>query len=104
MALKHIVFIKLMDNSNSQESRLFLSTLSSMLNKLPDSIKSIRQFEVGMNISSRASSYDMALQLVVDNENDLDEYRNHPEHVKVLAFMKTVALQTAVVDYIIADY
>ncbi len=104
MALKHIVFIKLADNSNSKESRLFLSTLSDMLNKLPDSIMQIRQLEVGMNISSRASAYDMALQLVVDNENDLEEYRNHPEHMKVLAFMKTVALQTAVVDYIITEY
>jgi len=96
--LKHIVFIQIIDNNETthQES---IGALKSKLEKLPSFINEIISLEVGRNISDR-SNFDLSLTVVVKDVNDLNIYRNHSEHVKVLDFMKTLTLKTAVVDYI----
>jgi hypothetical protein len=97
--LKHIVFIKLKGNYAAEEKERILRKIKEMLDALPATIDVIDQMETGMNFSTRASAFDLALTVQLKDEEALNEYRVHPEHKKVLDYMGSLALETAVVDY-----
>lgn len=97
--LKHIVFVKYVDDNYDSEKEKFLSELKSKLELLKGSIVEIITLEVGENISKRNTSFDLSLYVEFRNKQDLDIYSSHPEHIKVLDFMRTRKLETAVVDY-----
>ncbi|RLD43732.1 MAG: Dabb family protein [Bacteroidetes bacterium] len=95
--IKHIVFINIVDSDTTRKAKNIIK-LKTMLEKLPQSIDEIIDLEVGENISTR-STFDLSLIVVLKNEDDLNTYRTHPKHVNVLDFMRTLKLETAVVDY-----
>lgn len=99
-SLKHIVFIKTVDKISGFEKDKFLSELKIKLENLKESIEAIKSIEVGENISKRNTAFDLSLYVEFATENDLITYAAHPEHIKVLNFMRTIKLKTAVVDYI----
>jgi len=96
--LKHIVMMKLkpMEKEAFQEN---LETLKSMLNDLKAFIPSLQTMEVGLNISSRPTAYDIVLVSEFGDEQALNDYRIHPKHVEVLAFIKEIVQESKVVDY-----
>ncbi len=55
--------------------------------------------EVGINHNTTPEAYDLALYSKFLSQTDLDAYQTHPEHQKVVAFMKKVRDKRAVVDY-----
>jgi hypothetical protein len=57
--------------------------------------------EVGLNINTKPSAFDLVLTADFDDEKGLNIYRAHPDHVKILDFMKDTVEKTAVVDYFI---
>ncbi len=95
--LRHIVMIKLNNESNTVE---VINKLKTMLNSLEKSIDSLHRMEVGINISKKPSAFDLVLTADFEDENGLDEYRVHPSHVLVLNYLKIVMEKAAVVDYI----
>jgi hypothetical protein len=99
--LKHIVFIKYSRDNNDDNKDLFLKELRNKLESLKGSIEEIVTLEVGDNISKRPTAYDLLLYVEFKSEEDLAIYSKHVEHVKVLEFMKTRKLETAVVDYLV---
>ena len=74
--------------------------LRRMLNDLERNIDSLLNIEVGINISTKASAQDIVLTADFENVEGLNYYRDHPEHVKVLGYLKEVMEKAAVVDYI----
>ncbi len=94
--VRHIVMIKFSKDSNNQ---VVASKLKVMLEQLQLSIKSLNKIEVGTNFSTKSSAYDLVLIADFNNEAGLDEYRVHPEHVKVLDYLKIVMDKATVVDY-----
>ncbi len=66
---------------------------------LVDKIPELRSMEVGLNINTKPSAFDLVLIAGLDDEDGLNAYRVHPAHVKVLDFMKDIVEKTAVVDY-----
>ncbi len=95
--LRHIVMIKFKPELNLQEVS---NNLRLMLIKLPENIESLKKIEVGINISTRPSAYNLVLTADFENKDGLDEYRIHPEHVKVLDYLKIVMDKATVVDYV----
>lgn len=95
--LRHIVMIKFKDNVNIQEASI---KLKSKIEALERSIETLINIEVGINISTKASAQDIVLTADFENEEGLNYYRDHPEHVKVLEYLKKVMEKAAVVDYI----
>ena len=89
--------IKIKDNL---EKTVTSNKINKMLVGLEDSIESLLSIEVGINISTKPSAYDIVLTADFNNEKGLDEYRVHPEHVKVLDYLKVVMEKAVVVDYI----
>ena len=97
--LKHIVFIKLTGDYSEGGKTEILKKLKQMLDALPAAIDVIEDMETGLNFSTRASAFDLALTVSLKDEEALNNYRVHPEHKKVLDYMGSLELKTAVVDY-----
>ena len=96
--ITHIVFIRL-KGYNSEEKSEKLNRLDKMLQKLEEKIDVIESLETGLNFNTRPSAYDLALIVKLQSKEDIDIYRTHSEHIKVLDYMKTLNMETGVVDY-----
>lgn len=73
--------------------------LKKMLEDLIEHIPELKSMEVGINISTRPTAYDLILISEFKSEDDLDTYRVHPKHQEVIEFVKKVSKTSAVVDY-----
>lgn len=96
--LRHIVMIKLKDHVDAS---VVSKEIKVMLDDLGQSIGSLLKIEAGINVSTKASAHDVVLTADFEDVTGLDEYRVHPEHVKVLDYLKEVMEKAAVVDYFI---
>ncbi|MCD5406347.1 MAG: Dabb family protein [Desulfotomaculum sp.] len=92
--ITHIVFIKLNDR-NPESAQKIQKALLTMQGQVPQ----LRHLEVGLDILHSARSYDMALVTKFDSLADLQDYQNHPVHVKVKEQLAAVAAALVVVDY-----
>jgi hypothetical protein len=81
------------------ESAKHLSNLKEMIEGLVGKVPELKFMEVGLNINSKPSAYDLVLTSHFDSLDGLDAYRIHPEHKKVLEYLFEVMDKTAVVDY-----
>ncbi len=93
--IKHIVFFKL-KNENKKNN---VEKLNQALLSLKSKIEVINSIETGINIAHSERAFDLSLIVMLENEQALEEYRNHPEHMKVLELIKEINDQIAVVDY-----
>jgi hypothetical protein len=96
--VKHIVMwtVKATDGFSKTENCL---RLQEKLMALPGLISEIKEFEVGLNSVESAAAYDVGLVSAFETWDDLNTYRTHPEHLKVVDFVGQVRVERAVVDY-----
>lgn len=94
----HIVCfnIKATETSSKDEN---IEKMTSMLNALPKTISEIIDFEVGKNFNPTEAAYDISLYSTFKTKEDLESYAIHPDHLKVVEFIKTIATSRVVVDY-----
>ncbi len=97
--LKHIVMFKLKDEAEGAGKESNINKVMNILKELPANINEIKIYEVGENISASPSAFDLVLYSGFDNEEALNAYRSHPEHVKALDVILKLITETAVVDY-----
>lgn len=93
--VKHIVMFDFKDE-NKQENLL---KAKKMLDALIDTVPSLKSMEVGLNFSKEERAMDLSIITEFDNVEGLELYANHPEHLEVVAFIKTVVSQSKVSDY-----
>ncbi len=94
--LKHIVCFKLKDNSieNCEKAKEVLLSMK-------ENVELLRDIRVGIDILHSDRSYDLILEIVLDDENALEEYQQHPYHVQVVKkHMHAVRETSVAVDYI----
>jgi hypothetical protein len=72
-----------------------------LLNALVDLIPNLKSMEVGVNFTVADRAFDLSLYSTFDTKEDLDAYATHPEHLKVVEFIKSVTIESKVVDYIL---
>lgn len=94
--LRHIVMMKFGENSSKDGQQV-----KKMLTDLVPTVESLKKMEVGLNTSTSPSAFDLVLTADFDDEDGLQAYRIHPDHVKILDWMKENVLQVTVVDYFI---
>jgi len=87
--------------SDREKATEFSKKVKEMLENLVPAIDQLKRMEVGLNINTKPSAFDLVLTADFDDEEGLNAYRVHPEHVKILDFMKDTVEKTAVVDYIL---
>ena len=99
MSIKHIVsfnmkekIVPLNKNTKALEIKLGLEALQSKISE-------IKFIEIGLNISESANSADIILVSEFNSMADLDIYRLHPEHIKILDIIKKYCHEMRVVDY-----
>jgi len=96
--INHIVLFKLNDYSAS-EKKIVLAELKELLEGLKNKITQVKYLEVGLSYEMDAKSHDIALLSHFESVEDLDKYRIHPEHLKVVARIGEVTVSRAAVDY-----
>ena len=93
----HIVMFKF-----KEEKKAFnLAKVKSKLEKLETSIEVVQSMEVGVNFTDSPRAMDMSLYSTFESQEDLKIYATHPEHLKVVDFIKEVTVESKVVDYIL---
>lgn len=94
--IKHIVFFKLPQDFTQKD--LFVEKL----NNLKETIEFIRALEVGINFAQSDRAFDLSLTVVLDDKQALANYATHENHLPVVEFIRSNAIETKVVDYEIA--
>ena len=94
--LRHIVMMKFNEDVAKEEQS---KQVKEMLLKLEDSVPSLQRMEVGINVNKTASAFDLVLTADFKDEDGLNAYRVHPDHVEILDVMKTTVDKVTVVDY-----
>ncbi|MBQ2392538.1 MAG: Dabb family protein [Clostridia bacterium] len=95
--IKHIVCFKLLDPTEENCSKA-REVLLSMKGNVP----LIRDIEVGVDFLHSSRSYDVILQVVLDDEKALEDYQNDPYHVDIVKkHMHTVRKSSVAIDYYI---
>lgn len=93
--IKHIVCFKLKDNS-PQECEKAAEILRSMEGNVP----LLRGIEVGVDFLHSPRSYDVILQVMLDDEKALDDYQKDEYHYSVVKeHMHRVAETSVAIDY-----
>ena len=92
--LTHIVLLRLKDRRPES-----IADTRAHLQSLGHGIETLRELEVGTDITHSDRSYDLALITRFDDRAGYEVYRQHPVHVPVLVHMAEVAESTIAVDY-----
>ncbi|MDY0123152.1 Dabb family protein [Sulfurimonas sp.] len=91
----HIVMFKF--RNESKESNI--KEVVKRLNALVELISELKSMEVGVNFTDSERAFDLSLYSTFDTKEDLASYAIHPEHLKVVELIKSVTLESKVVDY-----
>lgn len=93
--IKHIVCFKLADPT----PELLLKTKEILLS-MEGNVPEVRSIEVGLDVLHSPRSYDVILQVVVDDMDALDSYQKDPYHCDVVkTHMHAVASSSIALDY-----
>ncbi len=97
--IKHIVMWKFKDFAEGASKQENILKVKSMLEELPSEIDFIREMEVKINVNPKEGLYDAILISAFDTLEDVNNYRVHPEHKKISAFVSLIRESRASVDY-----
>ena len=93
--IKHIVCFKLADNSKEQCEKA-----AEVLRSMDGNVPLLRGIEVGVDFLHSARSYDVILQVMLDDEAALEAYQKDDYHCFVVKKHMHAVTQTSVaVDY-----
>ncbi|MEE9543009.1 MAG: Dabb family protein [Thermodesulfobacteriota bacterium] len=92
--ITHIVFFKLKVPSLDN-----IKKGAEVLKGLDGKIDVLKTLEVGTDLFHTERSFDIALTATFDSIEDLNTYRDHPEHLKVAEYIKEASIRVASVDY-----
>ena len=97
--ISHVVLFKLKQFATPEEKQKTLDQFEAKLLALKEFIPELKYIEVGRHYLIDSPSYDLSLITHFDSIADLDVYRVHPEHLKVIDFVKEITTERAAVDY-----
>lgn len=97
--ITHLVFFRMKAEPSAQNAAENAAELVRQLQELPGKIPQLQDLEAGTDFSSTPASYDVGLYTRFATREDLATYRDHPAHQKVVAFVKEVTSERAVVDF-----
>ena len=93
--IKHIVCFKLKNNSEAEVKKA-----ADILLSMKDNVDLLRGIEVGCDFLHSERSYDIILQVFLDDEEALEEYQKDDYHCSVVKkHMHSVAESSVAIDY-----
>jgi dihydroorotase len=97
--IKHIVMWTLKDEAAGADRAANARKMKEMLEALRGVVPSLAALEVGVEVFAASPACDVILYSEFASRANLDAYQVHPEHQKVVAFVKQVAASRSLVDY-----
>ena len=98
--IRHIVLWKLDSSYTVEEKKEIKKQLESKLNNLLGVIDQLSFLEVSFNSeAANDTNFDIMLDSGFESLEDLKIYQEHPEHLKVGAYIKSLKAQRAAIDY-----
>ncbi len=94
--IRHIVLFKFSDGIAESAKKKLAADLKGLMEKT-DGL--MLECEVAEDVAHTERSYDLVLNSRFKNLETLEQYRVHPEHAKVLEFIKQICASTAKIDY-----
>ncbi len=91
----HIVLFKFKEENKKPN----MIQAKQMLESLMGAVPTLRSIDVGINFAQEERAMDLSIVTLFESQDGLDAYATHPEHLKVVAFIKTVVEYSKVVDY-----
>lgn len=100
--IKHIVMWKLKPVAEGKTKQENAEIMKELLEGLPAKIEELDSAEVGINILSGDDEAicDVVLTTICKDTEALKVYAEHPDHQKVVQFIKKVVNERRVVDYV----
>ena len=98
--VKHIVMFKFAEEKEGRSGRENAVIAKEMLEALQGVVPTLNGSKISLN-SEKATpaNYELVLETEFDDMEGLSAYAVHPEHLKVVAFIKSVITARACVDY-----
>lgn len=93
--LRHIVMMKFNEKGKAENAA---ARIEGMLYGLLKTVGPLKKMEVGIS-DFENNIFGLVLTADFEDEAGLNIYRAHPEHVKILDYIKEVVEQLAAVDY-----
>jgi hypothetical protein len=97
--IKHIVMWRLKDEAAGATKEENALKLKDALESLKGKIEPLKAAEVGINFNPSPAAFDVVLYSEFEDQDGLNAYQNHPEHVKIVDFVGEIRTDRAVVDY-----
>lgn len=93
--IKHTVCFKLKDNSPEECNKA-----TQILRSMDGNVELLRGIEVGVDFLHSPRSYDIILQVLLDDEKALEEYQKDEYHCSVVKkHMHSVAESSVAIDF-----
>jgi stage III sporulation protein SpoIIIAA len=93
----HIVMFKFKDESKESNIKEVVKRLNALVELIPE----LKSMETGVNFTDSERAFDLSLYSTFETKEDLNAYAIHPEHLKVVELIKSVTVESKVVDYIL---
>ena len=97
--VKHIVMWKFKESAEGRSAAENMELVKDSLYALVGVIDEIKKMEVGIDISHKNGSMDLALITEFESVEALNVYAVHPEHLKVVDLVRKVTETRVVLDY-----
>lgn len=99
--IKHIVMWSLKNEHNGLSKSTIALELKSKLLDLKGKIPQIKKIEVGINEINFDRNNDVVLITEFESFNDLSIYANHPDHLKLVEFVRENSISRSAIDFTI---
>ena len=93
----HIVIFRFKEENRDANIKEVVNRLNALVELIP----ALKSMEVGVDFSSTERAFDLSLYSKFDTKEALGEYAVHPAHLSVVELIKSVTLESKVVDYIL---
>lgn len=98
--IRHIVWWTLKDEAEGQSAAQNAQQIKAMGEALIDTVPSLKSIEIGIDIKETTT---LPVQVVLVSTHDdmagLKAYAEHPEHLKLGAFIKATTSSRQAIDY-----
>ena len=96
--IRHVVMWKFKNEAEEKSKQENMQWVKEHLYALLPVIPEIKRMEIGFDISGTDMSMDLILLTEFDSVETLKYYANHPEHLKVSAYVRKVIETRVVLD------
>ena len=96
--INHVVLFKLNEYAETRKEQI-RNEIKHLLEGLKQQIPQVKYLEVGVNYQLHSRGFDIALITHFESIEDLDQYRVHPEHLKVVKRIGETTSERAAVDF-----